>query len=265
MKIDRNVFERLLAFIEMFPHYFIGSNADLPIVGGSILSHDHYQAGRYQFPMTDAKVIHTFTMTNHKNVSCSILKWPLSVVRLRGKNISEIVDAADYIFNRWIHYSDDEANIKAFTGDTQHNTITPIARTREDLFELDLVLRNNRTSEKFPAGIFHPHEDDHHIKKENIGLIEVMGLAMLPARLKEEVLEVSNFLLYKANNIATYHVDWANQIKEKYRDQLNEETVLDILYKEMGYKFAKALEDAGVFKQTEDGLKAFKRFTKALI
>lgn len=265
MKIDRNVFERLLAFLEKFPHYFIGSNADLPIVGGSILSHDHYQAGRYQFPMTDAKALHGFTMSNHENVSCSILKWPLSVIRLSGKNQADIVDAADDIFNKWVHYNDDEANIKAFTGDIQHNTITPIARIREDLFELDLVLRNNRTSAQFPAGIFHPHEDVHHIKKENIGLIEVMGLAILPARLKEEVMEVSHFLLDKANHIAPYHVDWANQMKEKYSSQLNEETVMDILYKEIGYKFAKALEDAGVFKQTEDGLKSFKKFITGLI
>jgi len=264
MKIDRNVFERLLTFIEKFPHYFIGSNADLPIVGGSILSHDHYQAGRYHFPMTDAEVVHTFTITDYEDITCSILYWPLSVIRLRGKRKSELVNAATYIFEKWLHFSDKEANIKAFTDNIQHNTITPIARMRENLFELDLVLRNNRTTEQFPAGIFHPHEDVHHIKKENIGLIEVMGLAILPARLKDEVVEVNNYLLGKENNIATYHIDWANQIKKKYKEQLNEETVMDIIYDEIGYKFTKALEDAGVFKQTESGLKAFKRFIKEL-
>ncbi len=264
MIIDRNVFERLLTFTEKFPHYFIGSNADLPIVGGSILSHDHYQAGHYHFPMTDAKVFMNFTITGYENVTCSMLNWPLTVIRLKGKNKSEIVDTANEIFNQWIHYNDDDVDITAFTGDIRHNTITPIARIRENLFELDLVLRNNRTSDQFPTGIFHPHGDVQHIKRENIGLIEVMGLAILPPRLKEETDKISKFLLGEPYAIEPYHLDWAKQIKEKYEDRLHEATVMEIIYQEIGYKFARALEDAGVFKQTEKGRQAFKRFVKEI-
>ncbi|OLS41316.1 UDP-glucose--hexose-1-phosphate uridylyltransferase [Bacillus sp. MRMR6] len=248
MKIDRSAFERLLSFTDKFPHYFIGSNADLPIVGGSILSHDHYQAGRYEFAMTRARDDYSFELKHHPEIKAAVVKWPMSVIRLRGDDISHLVAAADDIFLTWKNYSDDQADVLAFTDDIPHNTVTPIARTRDGLFELDLVLRNNRTTDEHPLGIFHPHEDVHHIKKENIGLIEVMGLAVLPPRLKEELEEITAYLLGQTNRVADYHQEWAYQIKSQYGAITSPEQAEFILREELGKKFVKVLENAGVFK-----------------
>lgn len=264
MKINKLAFERLLTFVEKYPHYFIGSNADLPIVGGSILSHDHYQAGRYDFAMTEAEEKSAFSLNRYPSVAAAVLNWPMSVIRLRGKDKNELIQAADHIFSAWKHYQDNEANIMPFTGETPHNTVTPIARMRNDAFELDIVLRNNRTTAEFPMGIFHPHEDVHHIKKENIGLIEVMGLAVLPARLKSELQDVKAFLTDANQAVAEPHVEWANQLKEKYGVIGSLEEAEKIIQKEVGDKFARVLEDAGVFKQTDAGNLAFQRFITTL-
>ncbi|WP_164667846.1 UDP-glucose--hexose-1-phosphate uridylyltransferase [Virgibacillus doumboii] len=260
MKIDKKTFERLLAFIDKFPHYFIGSNADLPIVGGSILTHDHYQGGRYRFAMTDAKEAFSFTLTDFEKVSAHVLHWPLSVIRLKSTEKEHLVEAADHILQTWKNYSDEHAAIKAFTGNTPHNTITPIARICGEVYELDLVLRNNRTSDEHPLGIFHPHADVHHIKKENIGLIEVMGLAVLPARLKDELAEIKQSLLGKPSNVADYHKAWAEDINQKYGTISDDTKAEHILQKELGIKFSKVLEDAGVFNEKS----AFERFIKTL-
>ncbi|PLR70830.1 UDP-glucose--hexose-1-phosphate uridylyltransferase [Bacillus sp. UMB0728] len=260
MKIDRSTFARLLEFTGKFPHYFVGSNADLPIVGGSILSHDHYQGGSYEFAMAGADEIGSFQLSRFPDISASMLRWPLSVIRLKGKKQEELADAAEMILEAWVQYSDAEAEIEAFTGETRHNTITPIARMRDGLYELDLVLRNNRMSTEHPLGIFHPHADVHHIKKENIGLIEVMGLAVLPARLEKEISEIEKFLLDQPSEVKDYHLPWAAEMKEKYAAELTGETAGSIIRKEIGYKFVRVLEDAGVFKQTESGLAAFSRF-----
>lgn len=264
MKINRDTFKRLLAFVEKFPHYFIGSNADLPIVGGSILDHDHYQAGKYEFPMVQAENIFEFSLDAYSSVTASVLNWPLATIRLRSSNASALVAAADDIFLSWKNYSDEEVYIKAFTDGIQHNTVTPIARMRGNEFELDIVLRNNRTTKQYPFGIFHPHEDVHHIKRENIGLIEVMGLAVLPGRLKEELQQMTYFLLDEPNNVAHYHLTWAEEIKQKYSSFKKAEEVKEVLEKELGIKFARVLEDAGVFKQTQVGIEAFKRFINQL-
>jgi len=260
MKIDRLGFERLLAFTDLFPHYFVGSNADLPIVGGSILSHDHYQAGRYEFAMTRAEDAFGFTLAAYPELTASVVHWPMSVIRLKGTEISRLVDAADDILQTWRTYSDKSANVVAFTGDTPHNTITPIARKRNGLFEIDLVLRNNRTTEEFPSGIFHPHEDVHHIKKENIGLIEVMGLAVLPPRLKEELEEVQHLLLGEPHQVDPFHLEWAEQLKQQYGLFTTAEEAEAILQKELGKKFVRVLEDAGVLKEPA----AFERFIDTL-
>lgn len=260
MKIDKDAFERLLTFTEKFPHYFIGSNADLPIVGGSILSHDHYQAGHYDFAMTHAEDAFNFKLKKFDSVSASVLKWPLSVIRLHGIQMGPLLEAAEHILQTWKNYTDDIAGIKAFSGDTPHNTVTPIARMQGGIYELDLVLRNNRTSEEYPMGIFHPHADVHHIKKENIGLIEVMGLAVLPPRLKDELSEIKYYLLGEPSDVATYHQEWADQIKTKYGSLSNPHKVDTILERELGNKFARVLEDAGVFKEKD----AFKRFIESL-
>ncbi|WP_338470788.1 UDP-glucose--hexose-1-phosphate uridylyltransferase [Niallia sp. XMNu-256] len=263
MVINRETFVRLLDFVGKFPHYFIGSNADLPIVGGSILTHDHYQGGNYEFAMAIAEEEHVFTIKNFPGVHAATVKWPMSVIRLQGETPEKLVAAADYIFEAWKNYSDPEVEIVAYSGKTRHNTITPIARRRNDEYELDLVLRNNRTTEQYPLGIFHPHPDVHHIKKENIGLIEVMGLAVLPARLKTELAEVEKFLLNKENDIPPYHIAWAEEIK-KHHSNLNEETVNKIIQKEVGRKFLRVLEDAGVFKRNQQGQQAFQRFLTTL-
>ncbi|WP_404455592.1 UDP-glucose--hexose-1-phosphate uridylyltransferase [Virgibacillus necropolis] len=260
MKIDKGAFERLLTFTEKFPHYFIGSNADLPIVGGSILSHDHYQAGNYEFAMTNAADAFSFELSEFTDVSASVLKWPLSVVRLNSDDKSKLLQAADHILQTWRNYSDDSSEVKAFSDDTPHNTITPIARMRDGAYELDLVLRNNRTSDEHPMGIFHPHADVHHIKKENIGLIEVMGLAVLPARLKEELAEIQNFLLGESNDVADYHQEWAGQIMKENGLLSDHAQAERLLEKELGKKFTRVLEDAGVFKERN----AFERFIEAI-
>ncbi|MFJ7936108.1 UDP-glucose--hexose-1-phosphate uridylyltransferase [Sporosarcina sp. NPDC096371] len=248
MKISKATFERLLHFVVKFPHYFIGSNADLPIVGGSILSHDHYQTGRYDFPMTNAATALSFELNNFADVTAAVLEWPLTTIRLQCHQLETLVEAADHILTTWQSYDDEEANICAFSGDTPHNTITPIARMREHQFELDLVLRNNRTTDEHPLGIFHPHADVHHIKKENIGLIEVMGLAVLPARLKDELAEIKRFLLGQPSDVPSYHQQWADQLQENYGPLSSHEQAETILEKELGAKFAKVLGDAGVFK-----------------
>jgi UDPglucose--hexose-1-phosphate uridylyltransferase len=265
MVIDRETFERLLEFVGKFPHYFVGSNADLPIVGGSILTHDHYQGGNYEFAMAKAADEMNFNLLSYPTLKASTIQWPMSVIRLKGNDKNELINASEYILEKWKKYSDKDAEIIAYTGDTRHNTITPIARMRNGEYEVDLVLRNNRTSNEHPLGIFHPHADAHHIKKENIGLIEVMGLAVLPARLKSELAEVENYLLGKPNSIESYHILWANEIKEKYENQLLGAKVKEIVQKEVGIKFLRVLENAGVFKRDEKGQKAFKKFiTEAL-
>lgn len=261
MKINRATFERLLLFTEMFPHYFIGSNADLPIVGGSILSHDHYQAGRHTFPMENADTNFSFELDRFEGIHAEVLKWPLSVIRLSGQNKQELVDACQFILTTWQQYSDQEAGITAFTNDIPHNTITPIARIRNGAFELDLVLRNNRTTDQYPLGIFHPHEDVQHIKKENIGLIEVMGLAVLPARLKGELEEIRKYVFGELNNVPPYHKKWAEELKEKYESMID---IDSFIKDELGKKFIRILEDAGVFKQDAQGTKAFQRFISTL-
>ncbi len=260
MKISQHTFERLLLFIEKFPHYFIGSNADLPIVGGSILNHDHYQAGRYDFSMTHAASACSFSLEQFPTISASILDWPVTTIRLQCDEIEPLVTAATHILSTWQQYRDEQGDIVPFSGDIPHNTITPIARMRDSKFELDLVLRNNRTTDEHPLGIFHPHADVHHIKKENIGLIEVMGLAVLPARLKEELQDIKQFLLGKENTVAPYHMEWAQQLKHSYGTLSNREQVDGIVEKELGNKFAKVLGDTGVFKSLEDG----QRFIHAL-
>ncbi|MFD1452210.1 UDP-glucose--hexose-1-phosphate uridylyltransferase [Oceanobacillus sojae] len=260
MKINQDTFERLVTFTEKFPHYFIGSNADLPIVGGSILSHDHYQAGNYEFTMTNAETAFSIDLQRYSDVTASILNWPLSVIRLHSKNKKALLSLANHILQTWKYYDDKQAGIRAFSEDIPHNTITPIARMRDNSYELDLVLRNNRTSDEHPLGIFHPHEDVHHIKKENIGLIEVMGLAVLPPRLKDELIEIQHFLCGEASNIEAYHQEWAEQIRQNYGICSNFEQAGMIIQRELGQKFTKVLEDAGVFKEKE----AFKRFIKVL-
>lgn len=264
MEVSKKAFERLVTFTEKFPHYFIGSNADLPIVGGSILNHDHYQAGRYEFAMSAAEEAYTFQLNEFPEVHTTVLKWPLSVIRLQSRQKEELLQAADRILKTWKSYSDGEAQVQAFTEDTPHNTITPIARRLGELFELDLVLRNNRTTDDHPMGLFHPHADVHHIKKENIGLIEVMGLAVLPARLKEELEGIKQYLLGKTKTVEAYHRDWADEIKAEHGQQTDLKAVDRIVEKELGRKFSRVLEDAGVFKQTEEGLAAFRRFTNTL-
>ncbi|OAM93214.1 UDPglucose--hexose-1-phosphate uridylyltransferase [Pelosinus fermentans] len=262
MKIDRQGFLRLVSFVEQFPHYFVGSNADLPIVGGSILSHDHYQGGRYEFAMAKAADEYRFALQPFPNVKGAIVKWPMSVIRLRSEKAEELVAAADCILESWREYDDPTADIYAYTGKTPHNTITPIARKRHNVLELDLVLRNNRISDEHVLGIFHPHSDVQHIKKENIGLIEVMGLAVLPARLIPELQEVEKYILGKEHEIAEYHRTWAEQLRQKYKEQAHTENIGEIIKKEVTVKFMRVLEDAGVFKRNEQGMAAFKRFIK---
>ena len=264
MKIDFQAFTNLLAFVKKFPHYFIGSNADLPIVGGSILTHDHYQGGHYEFAMASAVEEAAFSIKGFPSVSAHIVKWPVSVIRLKGIRLEEVAGAADRVLQKWIDYSDPSVEILAYSGSTRHNTITPIARVRDGLYELDLVLRNNRTSEEYPLGIFHPHQDVHHIKKENIGLIEVMGLAVLPARLEKELKEVEKYLLDEPNEIAGYHLSWAEELRVIHSTRVTPVSVKEIVYEEVGYKFLKCLEDAGVFKRNKQGKEAFQRFIDIL-
>ncbi|MBS7578047.1 MULTISPECIES: UDP-glucose--hexose-1-phosphate uridylyltransferase [unclassified Enterococcus] len=261
MKISKQTFRRLLKIVEILPHYFVGSNADLPIVGGSILSHDHYQAGRHQFPMEQAEIRQYFELPDYLGVTAGIVKWPMSVIRLSGYNIDELVEASQSIFQQWQDYSDSSVEVVAKTPDgVQHHTVTPIARRLGNQFEIDLVLRDNNVSEQYPDGIFHPHPEVHHIKKENIGLIEVMGLAILPGRLKAELETVKSYILGEVETVAAYHQDWAKQLKDSYQNQL----IDDYISEALGQKFLTVLEHAGVFKDTETGHKAFDRFIAQL-
>lgn len=270
MKISKESFTKLVHFVEQYPHYFLGSNADLPIVGGSILSHDHFQGGHHTFPMEVAEIEYSFHLNNYPNVKFGIVKWPMSVMRLQGTNQKELIDAADEILQEWKNYSDESVEILAFSGETPHNTVTPIARRRGELFELDLVLRNNRTSEEHPFGIFHPHQEVHHIKKENIGLIEVMGLAVLPGRLLDELQKLASMLaeesgiaLILEDTEVNKHYEWALKVKEKYPD-FNHSNGYEILLEEVGQVFATILEHAGVFKRNKAGQRGFLRFIENL-
>ncbi|MDQ0298147.1 UDPglucose--hexose-1-phosphate uridylyltransferase [Salibacterium salarium] len=264
MKIQASTFKRLLVFVEKYPHYFMGSNADIPIVGGSILSHDHYQGGRYEFTLAKAPADYSFSLTAYPDVQGSIVKWPMTVLRLRSGNQENLVNAADMILKKWKDYNDPARDIQAYTKGTAHNTITPIARCRGDEYELDLVLRNNRTNDEHPEGIFHPHADVHHIKKENIGLIEVMGLAVLPKRLAEELKEVERYLLKDNQKVEPAHLPWAKELKKKYGEQTDEERADAIVKMEVGKKFLRVLEDAGVFKRDVNGQKGLEAFIKTL-
>ena len=266
MKIDRACFAKLLDFVRQFPHYFVGSNADLPIVGGSILAHDHFQGGHYTFAMAKAPVETPLTFKGFEDVEAGIVKWPMSVIRISSEEPERLIELADKILGRWRTYTDEEAFIYAETDGTPHNTITPIARRRGEKYELDLVLRNNITTEEHPLGVFHPHAELHHIKKENIGLIEVMGLAVLPARLKEELAAVAKGLAagadLRADEITAKHADWADSFRNNY--EITEKNADDIVKKETGIVFSKVLEHAGVFKRDENGRNAFMRFALSM-
>lgn len=267
MKIEHATFCKLFDFVKQFPHYFVGSNADLPIVGGSILSHDHFQGGHYEFAMAKAPVEKTFTVKGYEDVAAGIVKWPMSVIRLSGRDTDRIIALADVILEKWRGYTDEAAFIYAYTDNEPHNTITPIARKRGDNFELDLVLRNNITTEEHPLGVFHPHAKLHHIKKENIGLIEVMGLAVLPARLKGEMADLKEAVLAGRNlrdsEELEKHADWVEEFLPKY-EKIDESNIDGIIEKEIGLVFMEVLEDAGVYKRTEEGMKAFDRFIGSL-
>ncbi|MCQ8212875.1 UDP-glucose--hexose-1-phosphate uridylyltransferase [Cetobacterium somerae] len=267
MKMGKDTFDRLLEFIELFPHYCIGSNADLPIVGGSILSHDHYQAGKHTFPMEKAPIENYFSMKNFPNINCGTIKWPMSVIRISSKNKEELSKAAEYIFEKWKNYTDESVDILAYSKNNPHNTVTPIARKVNNEFQIDLALRNNRTSLEHPMGIFHPHSEVHNIKKENIGLIEVMGLAILPGRLQEEMFLLEKELRnsnwessLKENSILNKHYNWIKNIVSKNHGEIT----VDILKEEIGKTFSKVLEHAGVFKRDDIGKKAFQKFTNTL-
>ena len=267
MKIERATFAKLLDFVSQFPHYFVGSNADLPIVGGSILSHDHVQGGNHEFAMAKAPVIKEYVIPGYEDVRAGMVKWPMSVIRLQGKDKERLISAADHILMCWRSYTDDAAFIFAETNGEPHNTITPIAIIRDGYFELDLVLRNNITTEEHPLGVYHPHAKLHHIKKENIGLIEVMGLAVLPSRLKSEMEQLADAILegkdIRSNEVLEKHADWVEEFLPKYTD-ITKENIMDILHEEIGQVFNQVLEDAGVYKQTEEGRAAFERFVGSL-
>ena len=267
MKIERATFVKLFDFVKQFPHYFLGSNADLPIVGGSILSHDHFQGGHYTFAMEKAPIIKEFTVKGFEDVTAGIVKWPLSVIRLQCKDEKRIIDLAEHILNAWRGYTDETAFVFAETDGEKHNTITPIARKHGDLFELDLALRNNITTEEHPLGVYHPHAHLHHIKKENIGLIEVMGLAVLPSRLKGEMEQLADYIVngkdLRSNEALEKHADWVEEFSKNY-DCIDASNVNEILQQEIGKVFCQVLECAGVYKNTEEGLAAFMRFVNTL-
>ena len=262
MKIDRSSFVKLLDFVEQFPHYFLGSNADLPIVGGSILSHDHMQGGHYTFAMEKAPIEHPLTFKGFEDVKAGIVRWPMSVIRLNGPDKTRLIELADKILHAWRGYTDEAAFVFAETDGEPHNTITPIGRIRDGRFELDLVLRNNITTEEHPLGVYHPHADLHNIKKENIGLIEVMGLAVLPARLKDEIATMCDAILqgkdFANDETIAKHRDWFLKFKDNYT--FTPQTVRGIIEKEIGATFVRVLTDAGVYKRDEAGLAAFRRF-----
>ncbi|WP_412517964.1 UDP-glucose--hexose-1-phosphate uridylyltransferase [Staphylococcus simulans] len=265
MEIGRQTFVNLLDFVKQFPHYFAGSNADLPIVGGSILSHNHYQTGRHTFPMDNAAELERFKLNGYAEVEAVILDWPMSVIRLKGNNQAQLIDAAEHVFNQWNLYSDETVQVKAQSeAGERHHTITPIARYRKETgnYELDLVLRDNQTSEAYPDGIFHPHPDVQHIKKENIGLIEVMGTAILPARLKRELKEVEHYVLGDTQLDLGVHRAFADELKAAHH--FTEDNAEQIVLDAVGQKFKRVLEDAGVFKRNQEGLEAFKRFIQTL-
>ena len=264
MKIDRAAFEKLLDFVTVFPHYFVGSNADLPIVGGSILSHEHFQGGHYTFAMETAPAEMNVEFAGFEDVTAAIVKWPMSVIRLSGSDPKRIADLGEKILNIWRGYSDEQAGVVAFSDGEPHNTITPIARRRGEDYELDLVLRCNITTPEHPLGLFHPHADKHHIKKENIGLIEVMGLAVLPSRLKGELNDLRDAIVegrdIRADAVLEKHADWVEELKDKYL--FTAENTLDILMQETGKVFSEVLEDAGVYKCTAEGREQFLNFVR---
>jgi UDPglucose--hexose-1-phosphate uridylyltransferase len=279
MKISEKSFVRLFDFVEQIPHYFVGSNADLPIVGGSILSHEHFQGGRHVFPMEKANIEKKFTSDLYKDVKCGIVKWPMSVIRLSCKDKQQLIKLSVEVLEKWKAYSDETVDIIAFTENSvdkiPHNTVTPIVRKNsQGEFEIDLVLRNNRTSEEHPDGIYHPHKELHHIKKENIGLIEVMGLAVLPARLQTELKEIEKILLGDQELLVqaeesdkhplNKHLPWVKELIQKYGKVSSSDIAEEILKKEVGFKFANVLTDAGVYKRNKVGAEAFERFINTL-
>ena len=264
MAISRKTFERLLTIVETFPGYFAGSNADLPIVGGSILTHDHYQGGRHTFPMELAPVEESFSVEGFEAVSVGIVNWPMSVLRLQSDDKAQLIALADHILTAWRGYSDPAAQVLAVSDGQPHHTITPIARIRDGHYELDLVLRDNQTSPEHPDGIYHPHADVQHIKKENIGLIEVMGLAILPPRLKEELKQVQDYLLGRESTVANYHQPWADDLKATHPSITDEAEAEALVRESVGQIFARVLEDAGVYKKTAEGQAAFRRFVATL-
>ena len=267
MKIERATFVKLFDFVKLFPHYFLGSNADLPIVGGSILSHDHFQGGHYTFAMAKAPIEQRFEMEGFEDVEAGIVKWPMSVLRTRSKNPDRLIDLGEKVLRAWRSYTDGDAFIYAETDGEPHNTITPIARKNGDFYELDLVLRNNITTDEYPLGVYHPHAKLHHIKKENIGLIEVMGLAVLPSRLKQELADLAEAILsggdIRSNPELEKHADWVDEFLPKY-EHITSENINEILQKEVGLVFEQVLEDAGVYKCTPEGREAFARFLRSV-
>lgn len=267
MKIEKETFMKLFDFVKLFPHYFLGSNADLPIVGGSILSHDHFQGGHYTFAMAKAPIEKHFEVKGFEDVESGIVKWPLSVIRLRSKDEKRLIELGTHILDAWRGYTDEEAFVFAETDGEPHNTITPIARKVGEIYELDLTLRNNITTEEHPLGLYHPHAEYHNIKKENIGLIEVMGLAVLPSRLKQELETLAEYIVegkdISENEMIEKHTKWVEKFLTKY-DTITKENVMDILKEEVGIVFTKVLEYAGVYKCTEEGRTAFARFLNTL-
>lgn len=267
MVINKDTFSKLFDFVKLFPHYFVGSNADLPIVGGSILTHEHFQGGNYTFAMAKAPIERKINLLSFPNIKAGIVKWPMSVIRLTSSTVEPLIEAGDYILNIWRDYADEASFIYPYTDGESHNTITPIARKVDDEFQLDLVLRNNITTKEHPLGVYHPHSELHHIKKENIGLIEVMGLAVLPARLQEEMDLLKSYILndqdiFSDESIAK-HGDWVREFVANY-PYIHDGNIDEILKKEIGLVFMKVLEDAGVYKRTEDGQAAFMRFIDRL-
>lgn len=266
MKIDRSAFAKLLDFVEKFPHYFVGSNADLPIVGGSILTHEHFQGGNYEFAMAKAPVETEIKFEGFDDVDAGIVKWPMSVIRISGNDKARLVELADKILTKWRSYTDEDQFIYAETNGEPHNTITPIARMRNGKFEMDLVLRNNITTQECPLGYYHPHPEYHHIKKENIGLIEVMGLAVLPSRLKTEMADLAKAMLngddLTQNEVLAPHKEWADMIKSKY--EINENNIDDIIKEEIGIVFTSILGQCGVYSRDEHGKEGFVKFTESV-
>lgn len=267
MKIEKSTFVKLFDFVKMFPHYFLGSNADLPIVGGSILTHDHFQGGNYTFAMANAPIIKEFSVGDFHDVKCGILKWPISVIRLESENLDSLINLGNHILEVWRNYSDEEYFIFSETDGTPHNTVTLIARIKDGKYQVDIALRNNITTKEHPLGVFHPHENLHHIKKENIGLIELMGLAVLPARLNKEMDILSDYILnnkdIRSNEEIRKHADWAYNFIPKY-ESITKDNINEILQQEIVKTFVKVLEDAGVYKCTPDGMKGFMKFIQQL-